>query len=455
MAERARVTRRAGADSRSDGSAAPDDHNLTSGDQLPTPALVLTLALAACGGGKDIEDDGSGDGNSSTTAAAGGSTTSAEGPDPCEGATLEASDVGVTKDAITIAVIADTGSPLRPGLFQGSVDGIEAWADYKNANGGLACREVRVQALDSKLSPTDAKNALTEACGSAFSLVGTTALFLNDMSPAENCKDKSGAATGLPDLAVLQTEAVQQCSDISFAVLPAQGSCPYSGQGERTFQVGTGMWQYYLENVSDDLHGVWVIPRDLPSTISASMPGFRASQEFGIGLDAEFGASALDTQTAYTPFVQAMKDNDSTYGRVGLDYKGTVFLRKEAENQGLDTVEVWDCSLQCYDQRLIDEGGSAVEGQYVWMSFLPFEDEGSNPTLDAFLEYNDKPSAPRRSPRRSCSPRPSTRSWPPTARTGSPGRRCSSRCATRTTSMPAASGHRPTSEERSHRTASC
>ena len=27
----------------------------------------------------------------------------------------------------------------------------------------------------------------------------------------------------------------------------------------------------------------------------------------------------------------------------------------------------------------------------MWMSFLPFEDKGSNDTLDAFLEYNEKP----------------------------------------------------------------
>ena len=59
--------------------------------------------------------------------------------------------------------------------------------------------------------------------------------------------------------------------------------------------------------------------------------------------------------------------------------------------QGVDTVKVWDCSLQCYDQRLISEGGSSVEGQYMWISFLPFEDKGSNDTLDNFLKYDQKP----------------------------------------------------------------
>ncbi len=59
--------------------------------------------------------------------------------------------------------------------------------------------------------------------------------------------------------------------------------------------------------------------------------------------------------------------------------------------QGVDTVKVWDCSLQCYDSRFISTGGSAVEDQYVWLSFLPFEDKGNNDELDSFLEYDKKP----------------------------------------------------------------
>ncbi len=71
----------------------------------------------------------------------------------------------------------------------------------------------------------------------------------------------------------------------------------------------------------------------------------------GIKSDAEFGMSGLRPQTEYTQFVQAIKTNKSTYARNGLDYKGTVLLRKEAPAQGVDTVKVWDCSVQCYDKR--------------------------------------------------------------------------------------------------------
>lgn len=352
-------------------------------------SMVLAVVAAACGGGKTTDSGGTGGG---TTAPSGPTTTTDATAAKCKSEPLQASEVGVTADTITIAVIADTGSPLRPGLFQGSVDSLKAWAEYKNANGGVACRKVAVKAYDSFLSPVNSKNALASACTTAFADVGTTALFLNDMSPAEGCKDKAGAATGLPDLAVLQTEPVQQCSKISFAVLPGAGSCPYSGSGERTFRVADGPFKWYFQKYgADGLHGVWIIPADLPSTISSSMPGFRYSQQLGIKKDAEFGASGLSPQSAYTPFVQAMKNAKSTYARNGLDYKGTVYMRKEAQAQGVNTVKVWDCSVQCYDPRLIKEGGSAVDGQYTWLTVLPFEDKGSNQTLDNFLQYDKKP----------------------------------------------------------------
>jgi hypothetical protein len=174
--------------------------------------------------------------------------------------------------------------------------------------------------------------------------------------------------------------------------LPTGAGCPYSGTGLRTERVGYTQYDYYLNKFgANSMHGVMVIPKDLPSTISASMPIFRAENRMGIKSDAEFGKSGLSIQTDYTEVAQAIKSHNSTYGRNGLDYKGTVLMRKEAQVQGANSVKVWDCSLQCYDKRLIQEGGNAMEGQYVWLNFLPFEDKGSNAELDAFLKYTKNP----------------------------------------------------------------
>src|SRR5207302_8626687 len=97
---------------------------------------------------------------------------------------------------------------------------------------------------------------------------------------------------GVPDLAKLQTEPVKQCSKVSFATLPTGSSCPYSGTGPRQFRVGFTTYDYYFNKYPGvDLHGVFVIPKDLPSTIAASTPLFRAENKMGIASDEELGQS--------------------------------------------------------------------------------------------------------------------------------------------------------------------
>jgi hypothetical protein len=347
-------------------------------------ATALVLVVAACGSGGSGKSGGGGLGGATTTTAA--------APDVCKNVALKNTEIGVSASTITVTVVADVNNPTRPGLFKGSWDGVKAWGDYMNSKGGLACRKVVVKQGDAQLSADEASNAVSTACGNSLALVGTTALFFKNVSAMESCKDKAGKVTGIPDLAELQTEVAQQCSPISFATLPSGASCPYKGSGLRTFHVGYTQYDYYFKKFgANALHGVFAIPSLLQSTKASTMAIIRGENKMGIPSDAEFGFLGVELQPAYTPVAQALKSHNSTYARNGLDYKGTVLERKEAQVQGVTSVKVWDCSVQCYDKRLIGEGGNAVENQYVWLNFLPFEDRGSNTELDAFLRYDKKP----------------------------------------------------------------
>ena len=62
------------------------------------------------------------------------------------------SEIGVTADTIRIAVIADVDNPVQPGLFQGTVKGVQAFGKYMNSHGKLAGRNVQVDFIDSHLS---------------------------------------------------------------------------------------------------------------------------------------------------------------------------------------------------------------------------------------------------------------------------------------------------------------
>jgi hypothetical protein len=353
--------------------------------------LVLATVVAACGRSDDEV------GSTATTAADVAATTAVAPPatgdgtattaaaDKCESEPLTASDVGVTDKDLTVEVMADVGSPLAPGLFQGSIDGVQAWAKYVNANGGLACRQVKVRTWDSKLTPDDTTNGTIDACQNSLAMVGSSALFVLDPSSLATCKDKAGAATGVPDIPERATEIPHQCNPTTFSMAGVAGSCPYSG-GVRPSKEMVGPFNYYAKQ-EPGLHGIFLIPGDLPSAIQSSIMTIRAAEASGAVVnDGEFKVSGSDTQASYGRFVQTIKEKGSTFVYNGSNDVAMVKMRKEAAAQGVDTVKVWACTLACYTSTFLQQGGKDVEGTYVWTPFMPLEEADQVPTLQAYID---------------------------------------------------------------------
>jgi substrate-binding family protein len=283
-------------------------------------------------------------------------------------------EIGVTADEIRIAVIADVENPAAPGLFQGSVDGVRGFAKYVNSKGGLAKRKVVVDFIDSKLSADEARNAIIRACENDFAMVGTAALFVNNVDDLAGCVDQAGAATGLPDLPFVTTEVVHQCNPTTFPMAPPQILCDTKDEHPQTYQGNAARGLYYKKKFGN-LHGVYVFGSDLKSARNSTFSsGLGQIRLICCKSDRDFDVSALAPQTAYTPVIQAMKDNNSNYAQSGSTYASTVYLRKEAKLQGVSSVKVWDCGTQCYDRNFLEQGGSDVEGQYVDALYAPFFD---------------------------------------------------------------------------------
>ena len=338
--------------------------------------LAVVVLAAACGGrGDDDADTAAGD-TTETTAAAG---------DDCEGETLEATEVGVTADTITIEVMADVGSSLAPGLFQGNHDALRAFADHVNENGGLACRQLEVKLWDTKLNADESKNGLIDACANALALVGNNALFNPDVSPMVDCKDKTGAATGLPDIAALANDINEQCAKTTFLIQAVPEKCE-TLSGERDLSAFLGFTKWLLQENDNDLHGLFMVPGDLPTTVQSATYQIEAQADAGVKWDATLKVSGRDEQAAYTPRVQQVKAANSNFVYNGSNDRAMVAMRKEAKAQGLDSVKVWACSLACYTRNFLATGGADVEGTYVWMQFLPFEEAESNEALAAYVD---------------------------------------------------------------------
>ena len=314
--------------------------------------------------------------------------------DPCANVALEATDIGLTSDTITVLVMADVGSPLAPGLFQGSIDGVKAWADHVNSEGGLACRQVEVIEHDSAINPTETTNGFLVACEEAFALVGTTALFALDTTDLQSCPDAAGNDIGVPDFAYITTEPPHQCSVVTFATSRPNSECPYAGTGPRAVQSQVGHVQWLLENVESNLNGVYLVPSDLPSTIASTMPQLRSFQELGIVIDGEPGVSGFTTQSEYGAYIQVMRDANSNFAYTGSDDQSMIKWRSEAEAQGLDVDSItWMCQLACYTPSFL-EAGDVIENTYIWLWFLPFDEIEHNQELADFMVAIDNPFPP-------------------------------------------------------------
>jgi hypothetical protein len=308
----------------------------------------------------------------------------------CSGEPLRATDVGVTADTITIQVMADTGSPLAPGLFQGNIDAVKGFEKYINDNGGIGCRKLVVQAWDSKLDPTESKNGLITACANSLAMVGNNALFNPDVTPMTGCLDSTGAATGLPDLAGLTADINEACAPTTYSVQPLGDACPVS-PGARPITEYLGYWKYLL-TLNPNLKSVFMVPGDLPTTVLASTPILEGQRQAGIDVVEGVKVSGRDEQAAFTPKVQAVKTTGANMVYNNSNDVAMVNMRRESEAQGLTGVDIWACSVACYTDAF-KAAGSTVDGTYVGMTFLPFEEKDKNQELANYLDHVPSPSS--------------------------------------------------------------
>ncbi len=303
--------------------------------------VAMGLLATACG----RSDSGGGGG--------GGTPTSAATNAACDGVTLEATDTGVTADTITIQVMADTGSPLAPGLFQGNVDALKGFEKFINDNGGIGCRQLKVEEWDSKLTPEETKNGQLNACSTSLALVGGNSLFNPDVSTMNTCPDAAGAATGVPDIAALANDINEQCAVNAFIIQGIAEKCPADGtppSGARDLVTFTGVVNYY-QTIEPNLVGFYMVPGDLPTTVQSATFQIASQAQQGVDWIGTVKVSGRDEQSAYTPRVQQIRSGNANYVYDGSNDVAMMNMRREAAAQGLDNVKIWACSLACYTDK--------------------------------------------------------------------------------------------------------
>lgn len=337
---------------------------------------ALSVSILAVGCGRSGSDSSSGSGS--------GSGTESKANANCTKEALQATEIGVSADTITVEVMADTGSPLAPGLFQGNVDALNAYAKWVNANGGVGCRQLKVEAWDSKLDPTEAKNGIINACKTSLAMVGGNALFNPDVTVLGNCPDKAGQPVGLPDFAALANDVNEQCAPQSWVMQAVAEPCNGTTTGARDLKAFVGATNYY-KTIQPNLKGIFLVPGDLPTTVQSATYQIEGQKKAGVNWIDALKVSGRSEQSAFNTYIQALKSGGGNYAYMGSNDVAMTKLRKEATAQGLTGVDVWACSLACYTENFKSQG-SAVDGTYVWMQFVPFEEASSNKAAQTYVD---------------------------------------------------------------------
>ncbi len=321
-----------------------------------------------------------------TSAAAGASAAASTSASAAPTGTVPASDIGITATTIKVGIIADVNNPLVPGLFKDSVNAVDAWAKEVNAAGGLDGRQVSVDFCDGQLNPNATTSCVIKACQNDFALVGTSANALVDLSDLDGCKDATGKATGLANLAAFAF-VPEVCDPDTYGIGGVGSYCATAKQSPSTYQVPVGDTRYLTAH-NPGLHGIWMYDTDDPTFKLTEEPLFQAESNIGIKKDGQgfYPLSGGVPQSALTPFVQQIKASQSTFVYDDTTTQSMVLLRKEAQLQGVSSVKVWECNSGCYDPSFAQQGGATVNGTYASLDELPYlSDYKINPNLDKLI----------------------------------------------------------------------
>ncbi len=368
--------------------------------------LAVLLVVSACGSRVSDEEaeqsqqaqlgDGDGDGETSTEGSGASEDplfpTDEEGnvvfgdlPSPCgEGDASGETDVGVGSDSIVIHSIADPGAPVE-GLNEGIHDGIAAFVDWCNAQGGVNGRELELVLADAAFTAT--RERVLEACDQAFALVGSGAVFDRDGAQAAvDC-----GITDVPAFTVYPEKAL------------AERMVQPSPNPPTSYPAGAGQWfAEEFPEVIDHAASLYIATGDV--TEEQAERHVQAYEQ--LGYDFVLEQSVNLGETNWAPTVAALRNAEIEYLTYTGVYQEFVNLQTALRDQGYE-IPVIDLEANFYNEDYAETAGSVADGTYVRISAWPFEEADQNPATQPAPRHPRRVQA-RGAPRaaRQCSPSP-------------------------------------------------
>jgi hypothetical protein len=328
--------------------------------------LVLVLAAAACGNSGD-------DDTSSGTTAADSEAPSAGGESHRDEFVSISGVPGVTDDDITYTVVGTKqGNPLGTCIVDCYVQGIEAYFAWRNSEGGIYGRDLKVgDVVDDELVSNQARALDIISANNAFGNFQATLLATGwgDLDSAGIPTYAWGInATEAANRSHIFPSAVIRCADCTGRTVPYVASL---AGAQHAALLGDGATENSKVCTNTTAHSVETYQDD------TGVDAAYVNDDLAYGLPNGIG-----------PEVTAMKNAGVDFIATCIDLNGMKTLAQELHRQGMDDVVLYHPNT--YNQQFVKDAGDLFEGDYVTVGFRPFEADGEGTQQADFMEWMDK-----------------------------------------------------------------
>jgi len=286
-----------------------------------------------------------------------------------------ATDVGVTKDTITIANVSDVSGAV-PGLFEDARFAVQAYFKYYAARyGTLYGRKIQVLALDSQLDSGANRSATIQACAEAFGGVGSVSAFDQGGAPVvAECKSKGGLFPDLRGLATTeQIKAVPNVYAVNAAGTGGKRSLGQFGWAAEKFPeaIKKAAYVYSDGEVTRQLKD-----QDVEGT--KNVLGYNWVADIPVGT----------TETNYAPAANQIKSSGAQYVTFVGAYQQAANLAKAMRAQGWKP-QVFQPTVTAYTPSFITQAGDALRDDYTYIGVTSclLEEISRCPELQLYAQW--------------------------------------------------------------------
>lgn len=283
-----------------------------------------------------------------------------------------ATDVGITKDTITIYNISDVSGAV-PGLFEDARFATQAYMKYFTARyGTLYGRKIILKTLDSQLDSGANRSAALDLCANGYAGVGSISAFDQGAAdPEKKC--------GVPDVRGLAT------TDQMKAV---PNVYPANAAGTGHFR---GLAQFAWAAASPDakirasIKKAGYVYSDGDVTRQQSSQDKEATTKangFNWIADEPFPTSSTD----YTAVVADLKKKGVEFVTFSGAYQQAAGIVKTMADQDYHPV-VWQPTVTAYTPNYLQQAGSAAEGTVVGIQPSLLEEAQYSPELQLYAQW--------------------------------------------------------------------